>query len=231
MFSRHRGSATRRFMNMLLASSLVGSAAHSLEAQGSMAPAAASGRAMSGHASADSAQSLVNFLTTVNRDEAALARLAQSKSSRADVRAYAVRVLNDHENTLSAWAQRVPSLSLVVPDSGKTSATRSPQAAAGSAAMANGVSEVRDTATMARGGMGSAAIHSGNVAALAKLEKLSASEFDAAYLASEIAGHDAVLKELEKHPTTYTELQTLLTGFRSMILDHRSAARKLATGG
>ncbi|MBC8090320.1 MAG: DUF4142 domain-containing protein [Phycisphaerae bacterium] len=218
-------------MKFVLAGAVLMSATHSLAAQGSMAPPPASGRGMSGHASADSAQALVNFLTTVTRDEAALARLAQSKTSRTDVRAYAVRVLNDHQNTLSAWAQKVPSLSLVIPDSGKQSAPRSPQAAAGSAAMANGVSEVRDTATVARGGMGAAAIHSGNIAALAKLEKLSGSEFDSAYLASEIAGHDAVLKELEKHPTTYTELQTSLTNFRSMIQDHRSAARKLAGGG
>ena len=83
----------------------------------------------------------------------------------------------------------------------------------------------------ARGGMGSAAIHSANIAALAKLAKQSAADFDSAYLASEITGYHAVMKDLEKHPTTYTDLQTLLTGFRSMVLDHRSAARKLATGG
>lgn len=219
---------TRLFATLSLAAMLSSSIAitPTMSAQGGMAPApTAAGRTMSGHASADSAQSLVNFLTTVNRDEVALARLAVARATNADIRAYAERAMADHSNTLSAWEMKVPSLSLAIPDS--TRLTRSAQAAQRSAAMTNGISEVRDTVTVVRGGVGAAAIHSANIALLAQLEKLSGAEFDAMYVTSEIEGHDVVLKELEKHPTTYTELQTLLTEFKSMTFDHRAAARKL----
>jgi predicted outer membrane protein len=221
----------RQIVKTMLAAAAFAAVTGTLHAQGSMVvPPQSTSRPMTAHASADSAQALVNFLTTVNRDEAMLARLALGKTARADVRAYAERVRDDHSNTLKAWAQKVPALSLTIPDSISPAPTR-PAQAAGSAAMVNGVSEVRDTATEARGGMASAAIHSANVAAMAKLEQLAPAQFDSAYLTSELAGHDAILKELEKHPTTYTELQTLLTEFRSMIQDHRSAARKLRGDG
>jgi len=221
--------ARSAFAGMLVA--VLGAATSMLGAQGSMAaPPPTTGRTMSGHASADSAQSLVNFLTTVNRDEVRLARLALTRATNSNVRAYAERVLQDHSNTLSAWEMKVPSLSLTIPDSTKSSATRSGNPPLRSAAMVNGISEVRDTATVVRGGVGAAAIHSANVALLALLEQLSGAEFEALYITSEVEAHELVLKELDKHPTTYTALQTLLTEFRSMTLDHRAAARKLQAG-
>jgi predicted outer membrane protein len=220
----------RPISGALLAVTVACSATPLLSAQGSMpVPPAKSGRGMSGHASADSAQALVNLLTTVNRDQAARARLALTMVTRADVRAYAERVLADHLNALSAWELKVPALSLTVPDSAKP-ATRSTPMTAGNSAMTNGVSEVRDTATGARGGVGAAALHSANIATLARLQKLGSANFDSAYVAAEVDGYDTVMKELDKHPTTYTALQTLLTEFKSMVLDHRAAARKLQAG-
>ena len=196
-------------------------------AQGSMSPPpAAPTPQMSGHSKADSAQSLVNFITTVSRDEVAAAKVALQKTSSAEIKAYAQQSIEDHENVLTAWAQKVPSLSLSIPDSAKL-VTRTPQAAAGSAAMANGISEVRDTATAARGGVGAAALHSANVALLAKLREMNGAQFDKAFVDAEAEGLDATLKELEKYPVTYTELQTLLTQFKDIVYKHRTTARKL----
>ena len=183
-------------------------------------------RTMSGHESADSAQSLVNFITMVNRDQIAMGQLAMTKATRADVKAYAQRMVEDHTNAMTAWMQKVPSQSLTIPDSSK-SATKSMQSMAGSAAMANGVSEVRDTTTKTKGGVSPSAIHSANLSAMDDLQQLSGPAFDAKYVDAQLAGHDAVLKELALRPVTYTELQTLLTTFRTTVENHEVAAKKL----
>lgn len=188
-----------------------------------MAPAAPT---MSGHASADSAQALVNFLTTVNRDEIASGKMAMSRATRADVKAYAERVISAHSKAMTDWAAKVGGLSLTIPGEGKA-ATKPAASMAGTKAMVNGMSEVRDTATVIRGGMGAAAIHSAHLAAVAELQKASRADFDQMYLEAELAGHDAVLKQLEMNPTTYTDLQTLLTQYRTMVDAHRIAVRKL----
>ena len=99
---------------------------------------------------------------------------------------------------------------------------------AGTAAMANGISEVRDTITKNRGGIGAAAIHSANVSGLEELRKLTGPAFDAQYVRMQVEGHDAVLKELALRPVTYTELQTLLTTFRNTVETHQEAAKKLS---
>ena len=182
--------------------------------------------AMSGHASADAAQLLVNFITSVNRDEIALGTLAATKASSAGVRAYAQHVVADHTNAMSAWTDKVPSWSLTIPDSGKTAAQPA-KAMAGSAAMANGISEVRDTTTGLRGGTSAAAIHSASLATLQELKGLSGAAFDQAYLSAQQAGHTAVLKELAMQPTNYNDMQTLLTIFRSTVEKHQGEARKL----
>lgn len=195
----------------------------SAHAQTPMRPAAP---AMTGHESADSAQALVNFITTVNRDEIALGRLAMMKASNADVKAYAQRLVDDHTNVMSAWAQKVPAQSLTIPDSGK-SAAKPMQNMAGSAAMANGVSEVKDTTTKSKGGVGPAALHSANMSALEELQKLDGAAFDAKYIQTQMESQDAILKELTLRPVTYTDLQTLLTNFRTTIENHQVAARKL----
>lgn len=184
--------------------------------------------AMTGHAAADSAQSLVNFIATVNRDEIAAGQLAMSKATRADVKAYAQRMVEDHTNAMAAWAQKIPALSLTLPDSAKSVAS-SAQSKANTAAMANGISEVSDTTTRKRGGIGAAAIHSANVIGLEDLRKLNGTAFDAQYIQMQLDGHDAVLKELALRPITYTDLQTLLTTFRTTVENHQVAARKLKT--
>ena len=196
--------------------------ARSAQAQ-SMPPAPP---AMSGHASADAAQQLVNFITSVNRDEIAVGKLAVSKASNADVRAYAQRLVDDHTNAMTAWADKVAGWSLTIPDSGKTSA-KPEKAAAGSAAMANGISEVRDTTTGLRGGTSAAAIHSASLAALEELKGLSGAAFDTAYLSAQQTGHASVLKELSMQPVNYSDMQTLLTIFRATVEKHQSEARKL----
>lgn len=181
---------------------------------------------MSGHEGADIAQALVNFITTVNRDEIALGKLALSKASRADVKAYAQKMIDDHTNAMTAWAQKVPAQSLTIPDSVPT-APKSAQAMAGSAAMANGISEVRDTSTKSKGGVAPAALHSANLKTMAELNELSGAAFDAKYLDAQVEGHAAVLKELTLRPITYTDLQTLLTTFRTTVENHEIAAKKL----
>lgn len=181
---------------------------------------------MSGHEGADSAQLLVNFITTVNRDEIALGKLALAKASRADVKAYAQKMIDDHTNAMTAWAQKVPAQSLTIPDSAQT-ATKPAQAMAGTAAMADGISEVRDTSTKARGGVAPAAMHNANLKTMDELKQLSGAAFDAKYLDAQIEGHAAVLKELTLRPITYTDLQTLLTTFRTTVENHEIAAKKL----
>lgn len=184
-------------------------------------------RMMTGHASADSAQSLINFITMINRDEIAAGQLAVTKASRADVQEYARRMVEDHTNLQSAWAEKVPALSLTIPDS-NNAAPKPMMAKAGTAAMANGVSEVRDTTTRSRGGVGAAALHSANVSGLEDLRKLNGAAFDALYMKMQREGHEAALKELALRPITYTELQTLLTVFRTTIENHQVAAKKLS---
>lgn len=186
--------------------------------------------AMSGHANADAAQRLVNFVTSVNRDEIALGKLAASKSSNADVRAYAEHVVEDHTNAMAAWAEKVPGWSLTIPDSSKT-ASNSPKATTGSAAMANGMSEVRDTTTGLRGGTSAAAIHSASLATLNELQSLTGAAFDKAYLSAQRTGHEAVLKELAAQPNNYVDMQTLLTIFRSTVEKHLNDASKLQPAG
>lgn len=181
---------------------------------------------MTGHAGADSAQSLVNFITMVNRDEIAAGQLAMSKATRADVKAYAQRMVEDHTNALAAWAQKVPALSLTLPDSAKPLGSAA-QAKANAAAMANGISEVSDTTTKKRGGIGAAAIHNANVSGLEDLRKLTGAAFDAQYVQMQLDGHDAVLKELALRPVTYSDLQTLLTTFRTTVENHQVAVKKL----
>ncbi|MEO7997106.1 MAG: DUF4142 domain-containing protein [Gemmatimonadaceae bacterium] len=183
-------------------------------------------RTMTGHASADSAQSLVNFITMINRDEIAAGQLAMSKSARADVKEYARRMVEDHTNLQAAWVEKVPALSLTIPDSGSTT-PKPMMAKTGTAAMANGVSEVRDTTTKARGGVGAAAIHSANASGLEDLRKLNGSAFDSLYVQMQLDGQDAVLKELALRPITYTELQTPLIIFRTTVENHQIAAKKL----
>lgn len=191
-----------------------------------MPPPPPAAPAMSGHASADSAQAIVNFVTTVNRDELAAAKLAVMRATRSEVRSYAQHVIDAHSKAMTEWEAKVGALSLTIPDSAKA-ATKSPQAMAGSAAMANGISEVRDTTTALRGGMGAAAIHSANVAALAELQKANGDAFDKMYVAAQVKGHEATLREINEHPTTYTQLQTLYTQFRGTVEQHLTAARKL----
>lgn len=180
--------------------------------------------AMSGHASADGSQMLVNFITSVNRDEIAMGKLALTKSSSAEVRAYAQRMIDDHTNAMSAWAAKVPSWSLTIPDSAKT-VTK--PVTAGSAAMANGISEVRDTTTGLRGGTPAAAIHSANLAAMEQLKSLSGAAFDSVYVEAQKSGHDAVLKELGQQPRNNQDMQTLISLFRTTVEKHATEAAKL----
>jgi predicted outer membrane protein len=179
---------------------------------------------MSGHASADAAQLFVNFITSVNRDEAALGKLAVEKATNPAVKAYAQRMVEDHNNAQSAWAQKVPSLSLTIPDSASAVA-KPPQA--GSAAMAGGMSEVRDTTTGLRGGTAASAIHNANVAALAELKGLSGAQFDQAYVKAQVASHEAILKELAAQPEHSKDLQTLIVLFRTATEKHLSDAKAL----
>ena len=181
---------------------------------------------MSGHASADAAQLLVNFVTSVNRDEIALGKLALTKASSAEVRAYAQKIVDDHTNAMAAWEEKVPSWSLKIPDS--ASIVAKPAAAmTGSAAMANGISEVRDTTTGLRGGTTAAAIHSANLATQAQLKGLSGVAFDKAYLTAQRTAHEAVLKELSAQPGNYNDMQSLLAVFRTTVEKHLSEVRKL----
>lgn len=220
MSPRVRIGRTSRLLTVL-----TGLAAGSLGAQGTTGSASAPA-AMLGHASADSAQALLNLIMTVNRDEIAAGKLALAKATRPEVRAYAQRVIDDYSTAMREWADKAPSVSLTVQDSA-SSATKSMASMRGSAAMANGVSEVRDTTTAKRGGFGGAAIHSANLATMTELRNATGGDFDTRYIKAQLEGHDSVLKELETHPTTYTQLQTMLTKFRTAIEDHRSAARKL----
>ena len=181
---------------------------------------------MSGHASADAAQLLVNFVTSVNRDEIALGKLALAKASSAEVRAYAQKMVDDHTNAMAAWAEKVPSWSLKIPDSANI-VTKPATAMAGSAAMANGMSEVRDTTTGLRGGTTAAAIHSANLATQTQLKELSGAAFDNAYLKAQRTGHEAVLKELIAQPGNYNDMQSLLALFRTTVEKHLSEVRKL----
>ncbi|MEP6836372.1 MAG: DUF4142 domain-containing protein [Gemmatimonas sp.] len=193
-----------------------------IHAQGAtMAPAP-----MSGHASADASQRLVNFVTSVNRDEIEMGKLALSKAASADVRAYAQHMIDDHTNAQAAWAERVPTWSLTIPDSAKTAAVPA-KAQAGAAAMSNGISEVRDTTTALRGGSTAAAIHSANLAALGQLKGLSGAAFDRAYMTAQQTGHKAVLRELTAQPNNNSDMQTLMTIFRATVEKHQSEALKI----
>ncbi|MGV3709761.1 MAG: DUF4142 domain-containing protein [Gemmatimonas sp.] len=179
---------------------------------------------MSGHASADAAQLFVNFITSVNRDEVAMGKLAVEKATNPAVKAYAQRMIDDHANAQSAWAQKVPSLSLTIPDS-VSAVAKPPQA--GSPAMAGGMSEVRDTTTGLRGGTSAAAIHNANVAALNELRGLSGAQFDQAYIKAQVASHEAILKELAAQPEHSKDLQTLIVLYRTATEKHLSEAKAL----
>lgn len=179
---------------------------------------------MSGHASADAAQLFVNFVTSVNRDEVALGKLAMEKATNPAVKAYAQRMIDDHNNAQAAWAQKVPSLSLSIPDS-VSAVAKPPQA--GSAAMAGGMSEVRDTTTGLRGGTAASAIHNANVAALTELKGLSGAQFDQAYIKAQVTSHEAILKELATQPEHSKDLQTLIVLFRTAAEKHLSDAKAL----
>lgn len=180
----------------------------------------------SGHSAADSAQALLNLIMTANRDAIEAARLATTKATNADTRTYAERVVRDATKSMDVWAKKAPSQSLTVEDSTKAQ-VKPLGSAAGQAATANGMADVRDTTTKMRGGMGGAALHSANAARLRALQKVNGAAFDSTYLAGELERHNSLMKQLEAHPTTYTALQTPLTEFRSMVEDHRSAAKKL----
>ena len=197
--------------------------ASSVAAQTTMTPAPP---AMSGHQSADAAQSLVNFVTSVNRDEIAMGKLAISKASSADVKTYAQHMIDDHTNAQTAWAEKAPSWSLTIPDSVSTVA-KPAKSMAGSAAMANGMSEVRDTTTGLRGGTSAAAIHSANLAAMDSLKNLSGPAFDSAYLTAQKKGHEAVLKELAAQTLARDDMQSSMALYRSTVEKHAAAAKKL----
>lgn len=180
---------------------------------------------MSAHESADVAQLLVNFVTTINRDEITAGQLAMTRATRPDVRAFAARVVETHKSAMAAWAKQVPAFSLTIPDSSAPPMTA--KAMAKSAAASDGVSEVRDTTSGLRGGTRAAAIHSANISSLDDLKAGNGARFDSLYLASRIDGHEAVLKELASQPPTYDGLQSLLTQFRKDVQDHHTEARKL----
>jgi predicted outer membrane protein len=192
-----------------------------------MPPATGTSPMVSGHAEADSAQALLNFIMTVNRDAIDAARLATATARNGATRAYAQRVIKDATTSIDVWTKKAPSQSLTVEDSSKAK-VKPLNSSAGQAATANGMAEVRDTTTAMRGGMSASAVHSANTARLFELKKATGAAFDVQYIKTEIERQNAVLKELTAHPTTYDALQTPLTQFRSMIEDHRSAARKLA---
>lgn len=180
---------------------------------------------MSAHEGADVAQLLVNFVTTINRDEIAAGQLAMARATRPDVRAFAAQVVETHKSAMTAWARQVPAFSLTIPDSSAPPMTA--KAMAKSSAASDGVSEVRDTTSGLRGGTTAAAIHSANIASLDDLKAANGARFDSLYLAGRIEGYDAVLKELAKQPPTYDGLQSLLTQFRKDVQDHHTEARKL----
>lgn len=182
--------------------------------------------AMSGHATADAAQRLVNFITSVNRDEVALGLLAVNKASSAEVRTFAQHMVDDHTNAQAAWAEKVPSWSLTIPDSAKI-VVKPAKAPANADAMANGMSEVRDTTTGLRGGTTAAAIHSANLATLDQLKDLSGAEFDKAFVSARRVAHEAILKELKMQTAVLNDMQPLLTLFRNTIEKHMSEATKL----
>lgn len=72
---------------------------------------------ISAHKSADVAQLLVNFVTTISRDEISAGRLAMTRATSPDVRAFAAKVVEAHTSNIAAWAKEVPTLSLTIPDS------------------------------------------------------------------------------------------------------------------
>lgn len=198
-----------------------------LPAQTMVSPPQAPAQRTVAHASGDSAQSLLNLVLTTSRDAIATARIVAANGASPDVKAYAIKVITDHDSTMRAWIVKAPGLSLTIPDSAPPASTA---AVMKTDAAKDGVSEVRDSTTVKRGGFNASVIHNASVATRVELQKLNGSALDAKYLAAERESAEAVLKQLAEFPSVHKDLQTLLTNYRNLIEDQRSKSRKLMGG-
>jgi putative membrane protein len=176
--------------------------------------------------SGDSTQSVVALLAIASRDEIEAGRLALKKAKRADVKAYAQRMIDDHTKALRQLSDSGRAGGWSMPDSTMSSMSGkwgSDSAKRGSDSAMKG----SDSAMKSQHGDGAMQIHNANVAAMQKLSTAPADSFDYAYVASQVEGHEMLLKAIDKHSTSNAQLSGMVASMKQTVQQHLDAARKL----
>lgn len=188
----------------------------------------------------DSVQSVVNLLTIANQDEVQAGTLAASKATRADVKAFAKKLVDDHTTAIRHLTDSASVGGWPVADS---TAWASPpgmdRGGMRDSAMRGGMRDsamrggnMRDSAM--RGGMSgdndARMLHAANLAAMKKLQDASGANFDQIYLSTQVEGHEMLLKALDRLHTSHVRLGRMVTDLKTTVQQHLAEARRLQSG-
>jgi putative membrane protein len=161
---------------------------------------------------------IVDLLVVANRDEIAAGKMALENATRADVKAYAQKMVEEHLAALQ-----------MLGDSAKVGGWSHPDSAT-KGMMGIGARPIAvDSLTRGQDGSPAMMLHAANKTAADKLKGLPKGEFDRAYLASQAEGHAMLLKELDKHAAPNPRLQAMVVKMKASVQEHLTAVRQLQT--
>lgn len=166
--------------------------------------------------------SMASFVALVNQSEIESGRLAQTKARNGDVKEYAEKMVDEHEeatkefrdlSTRSGWS--VPSGTAGVSD---TNMLRSGAPGSGTPAAGGMLSN-----TMTQ-------LQQSHTATMDKLRSSTGAAFDRAYIDSQVAAHQQTLDVLRQHGSMVqnSELRTKVTDMQKDVEEHLRKAQEIA---
>lgn len=173
--------------------------------------------------SPDSTQALVGLLAVANKDQIDAAKVALQKANRADVKTFAQELVDEHTKVLEQLGAGVKSKALSRDDTTNEAQRSGMRGIAGQYSVNSLKAD-----SLARTGTGPAAtVHAANIAAMQKLNSATRETFDQTFLATQIEGHEMLLKLLDKHSTADAKLSGVVAELKSSVQQNLEEARKL----
>jgi putative membrane protein len=172
----------------------------------------------------DSSQSIVLLLTVANKGEIDAAKLAVEKATRADVKAFAKRLVDEHSKALQQLGDSARK-SAVTRDDTTGEAQRSGMRGIAGQYSVNSLRG--DSLSKVPGASDAVTIHAANQAAIQKLSEASGATFDQTFLATQIEGHELLLKILDKNASTDAKLQGVVAEMKTAVQQHLAEAKQL----
>lgn len=173
--------------------------------------------------SPDSTQALVGLLAVANKDQVDAAKVALQKASRADVKTFAQELVDEHSKVLEQLAVGAKSKAMSRDDTTNEAQRSGMRGIAGQYSVNSLKAD-----SLARVGTGPAAtVHAANVVAMQKLNSATAETFDQTFLATQIEGHEMLLKLLDKQTTADAKLSGVVAELKSSVQQNLEEARKL----